>query len=117
LELSVIDMKGLFGYNIQEREINDVKKLGRAENLNPLRYAYGPGEFENKKCKDCIHLYYIQRARRYYKCDLRKPSVGSAVKHLKYWPACLNYQFSVYLPKQLKIMPTKKKHGKKGGGY
>lgn len=62
-------------------------------NTNPCLTVYGPGP-DNQKCEGCIHLRFPQHhsAKRYWKCDLRKLSHGSATDHKVSWPACGKYE-------------------------
>lgn len=54
---------------------------------NPCRKAYGPGP-SGKRCKHCAHIVVFVHARRYYKCDMRHITSGSATDHRVNWAAC-----------------------------
>jgi hypothetical protein len=56
--------------------------------INPMIKLYG--EMPGKKCKTCIHLFYRQFSKKYYKCELREGrcSRGPSSDHRVNFPAC-----------------------------
>ena len=60
--------------------------------VNPCLSLYGTGQ-EGQTCKGCVHLRYSSYGRnRYWKCDLRTLTHGSATDHRVGWPACGRYE-------------------------
>ena len=59
---------------------------------NPLVKSFGKGP-EGQKCKGCKFLYYKERTKRYYKCELRGEPKASAVNDHKIgWNACAKFE-------------------------
>jgi hypothetical protein len=62
------------------------------KNTNPCIALHGPGPV-GQTCKGCVHLRYpLHHSGRYWKCDLRRVSHGSATDHKVSWPACARYE-------------------------
>lgn len=53
---------------------------------NPCLALYGVASGEI--CRDCEHLVWYQRRKRFYKCELRKITHGPATDHKVRWQAC-----------------------------
>lgn len=61
--------------------------VGSYRNNPMLRFGKTPG----MKCKDCANLCYVEYARRYYKCRLRKCTGGPKSDHRVGWDACSKF--------------------------
>ncbi len=62
------------------------------EGINPCTSLYGYGP-DGQTCKGCMHLRYSNASRnRYWKCDLRTLTHGSATDHKVSFPACGRYE-------------------------
>lgn len=66
-------------------EESDTGKLAADANPCVRSFGFGPA---GKKCKQCAHLYYHQKSKRYYKCRYRTFSFGPATDHRVRWNAC-----------------------------
>ena len=58
---------------------------------NPCIALYGAGP-EGKRCKDCVHLIGICKAKTYHKCLLRKNTHGAKTDHKLRWQACAKFE-------------------------
>ena len=65
-----------------------------AADPNPLvrKFGFGP---EGQKCRQCAHLFYHQRANRYYKCRYRKLTFGPGSDHRVRWNACALFTLKI----------------------
>lgn len=91
-------MLDLFGQEIKpsESSLSAIvsKPVKPDRNVNPCLALYGSAT-QGQTCKDCIHLRYaIQRnpKARFWKCDLRRLTHGTATDHRVNWQACGRYE-------------------------
>jgi hypothetical protein len=93
-------MTDLFGETTpQETKVQRCKRIRMKERnadgswkINPMIKLYGITE--GKKCKNCVHLYYRQFAKKYFKCELREGrcAASPAADHRVNWPACGKFE-------------------------
>ena len=62
---------------------------------NPMVGKAGKGP-AGKKCRSCSHLFYHERARRYYKCEFRGCTHGPGTDHRIGWNACKLFKEEEY---------------------
>lgn len=78
-------IKDLFGNTLK------ILSNGKVQKGNPMVTAWGSDK-ENRKCKNCKHLYYKSFSKRYYKCELRGDTNGPGTDHKVNFPACQKYE-------------------------
>ena len=69
----------------------DGRELTVPRSVNPCIALYGPGP-EGMTCGRCDQMYYVEYARRYWKCGVRDNTGGPATDHRRGWPTCGKFQ-------------------------
>jgi hypothetical protein len=70
---------------------DQVDRAVEKQGLNPCIKAYGPGP-AGVVCRDCAHFFAHQRAKKYFKCDLRGFTHGPGTDHKALWPTCGKFE-------------------------
>lgn len=83
----------LFGNEITEAEAAARVPWNKGKKLSTGRASALPGP-EGMTCRDCEHACYVQHAKRYYKCALRKSQwTGGAGTDIRLRdPACSRFE-------------------------